>query len=340
MAVPMFSIIVPVYKAEAYIEECIDSILMQDFTDFELILADDGSPDRCGEIIDSYAAKDRRIKVIHQPNAGVARARNAALKLANGKYIVNVDADDYILPGMFKCLDEYISIYQADVYLFGFLIRQDKTLIKNIPDIQPGIYAGAEKKGELYKKIVYDKTKPFFTFGVYPSLAARIVKRELFEKFSFDIDESIEIGEDFAVTLPIMLNAERIYFIGQPMYVYRMVENSASHKFNIDTMHFFALMLKGFEKNGIDNRYELKNQLGAYAVYVLFNYLYSYIGSGIAYDEYIKAIKKIDRIVFDYIRCCKYNFKDLRAVLMMSLIKFKMWNVLWVYAKKRRLKRR
>lgn len=96
----------PVYKAEEYIKECIDSILMQDFTDFELILADDGSPDRCGEIIDSYAAKDRRIKVIHQPNAGVARARNAALKLAKGKYIVNVDADDYILPGMFKCLDE------------------------------------------------------------------------------------------------------------------------------------------------------------------------------------------------------------------------------------------
>lgn len=81
---PMVSVIVPVYKVERYIRKCIDSILKQSFTDFELILVDDGSPDKCGEICDEYAAKDKRIKVIHKKNGGLSDARNAGLDYATG----------------------------------------------------------------------------------------------------------------------------------------------------------------------------------------------------------------------------------------------------------------
>ncbi|NCB02884.1 MAG: glycosyltransferase, partial [Spirochaetia bacterium] len=84
---PKISIIVPIYNVEVFIHACIDSILSQTFTDFELILVDDGSPDRCGEIIDEYAIKDNRIKVIHKPNGGLSDARNAGLDIANGNYI-------------------------------------------------------------------------------------------------------------------------------------------------------------------------------------------------------------------------------------------------------------
>lgn len=93
---PELSIIVPVYKTEKYLPKCIDSILAQTFTDFELILIDDGSPDRCGEICDEYAAKDDRIIVIHQKNQGVSAARNAGLDIARGEYIGFVDSDDQI----------------------------------------------------------------------------------------------------------------------------------------------------------------------------------------------------------------------------------------------------
>ena len=93
--VPFFSIIVPVYKVEKYLSECVESILSQTFTDFELILVDDGSPDNCPIICDEYARQDERIKVIHKENGGISSARNAGIDFANGKYIIFCDSDDY-----------------------------------------------------------------------------------------------------------------------------------------------------------------------------------------------------------------------------------------------------
>ena len=91
---PEISIIIPVYKVEKYICECVDSILAQEYKDFEIILVDDGSPDRCPEICDNYANTDNRIKVIHKPNGGLSSARNAGLAQAKGRYVWFVDSDD------------------------------------------------------------------------------------------------------------------------------------------------------------------------------------------------------------------------------------------------------
>ena len=98
MVSPLISVIVPVYKAEKYLPQCIESILAQTFTDFELLLIDDGSPDRSGEICDEYVRKDHRIRVFHQQNRGVSAARNLGLEQAVGEYIAFVDSDDYVLP--------------------------------------------------------------------------------------------------------------------------------------------------------------------------------------------------------------------------------------------------
>lgn len=91
---PRFSIIVPVYKVEEFLDECVQSVLSQDFADFELILIDDGSPDRCGEMCDAYAKGDERVRVIHKENGGLAAARNSGLQIAQGEYIVFIDSDD------------------------------------------------------------------------------------------------------------------------------------------------------------------------------------------------------------------------------------------------------
>ena len=93
---PEISVIVPVYKVEKYIKKCVDSILAQSFTDFELWLVDDGSPDNCGTICDEYAKKDERVKVIHKKNGGLSDARNVALDVMQGKYVFFVDSDDWI----------------------------------------------------------------------------------------------------------------------------------------------------------------------------------------------------------------------------------------------------
>ena len=93
----MFSIVVPIFKAEKYLVECIDSILGQTYRDFEIILVDDGSPDRCPSICDEYASVDSRIKVIHQKNAGQAAARNTGVGISRGDYLLFLDSDDYYL---------------------------------------------------------------------------------------------------------------------------------------------------------------------------------------------------------------------------------------------------
>ncbi|MCH5296582.1 MAG: glycosyltransferase [Ruminococcus sp.] len=129
---PELSIIVPVYKVEKYLPKCIDSILAQTFTDFELILIDDGSPDRCGEICDEYASKDSRIKVIHQKNQGVSAARNVGLDIAKGTYLGFVDPDDWIEPKMYDVLIRTAKEKKADVVVCGINYYQcDGTFIRS-----------------------------------------------------------------------------------------------------------------------------------------------------------------------------------------------------------------
>ena len=101
---PEISIIVPVYKVEAYLQTCIDSILAQTFQDFELILVDDGSPDNCPVICDEAARKDPRVRVLHQQNAGISAARNAGLKIAQGNWLGFVDSDDFVAPEFYETL--------------------------------------------------------------------------------------------------------------------------------------------------------------------------------------------------------------------------------------------
>lgn len=113
------SIIVPVYKVEPYLRKCLDSIAGQTYENLEIILVDDGSPDRCGVICDEYAARDRRIRVIHQENGGLSAARNAALRIVTGEYIGFVDSDDWVEPEMFETMVRGLQETEADISVCG-----------------------------------------------------------------------------------------------------------------------------------------------------------------------------------------------------------------------------
>lgn len=164
------TIIVPVYKAEKYLDKCINSILKQSFQDYELILVDDGSPDKCGEMCDAYAAQDKRIRVIHQKNQGVSVARNVALDSAKGAYISFVDPDDYIDSDMFEVLFKEIeNNHKIDIICFEvYQVRGAGTKISYLFDKNRDIIGknglSAILKGEidnspcnkLYKKAMWD----------------------------------------------------------------------------------------------------------------------------------------------------------------------------------------
>ena len=137
---PQISVIVPVYKVEQYLKRCVDSILHQTFSDLEVILVDDGSPDNCPAMCDKYAGTDSRVKVIHQKNAGVSAARNAGLSVASGEYITFVDSDDFIDPQMYEKMLAVAEKYDCDVVMCDCM--------KEFPDhqevythnIRPGFY--------------------------------------------------------------------------------------------------------------------------------------------------------------------------------------------------------
>lgn len=112
---PAVSIIVPVYKVEEYLDRCVQSIFAQSFTDYELILVDDGSPDRCGEMCDAYAERDSRVRVIHKENGGLSDARNAGIDIARGQYVSVIDSDDTVDKGMFSSLIEIAIHENADI---------------------------------------------------------------------------------------------------------------------------------------------------------------------------------------------------------------------------------
>ena len=117
---PKVSIIVPVYNAEGTLRRCVDSILRQDFTDFELLLVDDGSSDSSPAILDSYAEEDHRVRVIHRDNSGVSETRNAAMDLARGTYLQFLDADDWIAPDATRLLVRAMEDNGADMVICDF----------------------------------------------------------------------------------------------------------------------------------------------------------------------------------------------------------------------------
>lgn len=128
----LISIIIPVYNVQNYLRECIDSVIAQTYKNLEIILVDDGSPDKSGEICDEYSKKDARIKVIHKENGGLSDARNVALDIAKGEYIGFIDSDDYVEKDMFETLHTLAVEHNAEISSISFY----KTLENEVIDVR------------------------------------------------------------------------------------------------------------------------------------------------------------------------------------------------------------
>ena len=154
---PDISMIVPIYNVEAYLPRCVESLLNQTHQNIEIILVDDESPDNCGKMVDEYAAKDSRVKVIHQKNKWLGGARNSGLKIATGKYVCFVDSDDYVRTDMCELLFHRIEEEQTDMVIFDIYHVSKEGEIKSIgsPSILPNkIISGTEAQHLLYSLII------------------------------------------------------------------------------------------------------------------------------------------------------------------------------------------
>lgn len=216
------SIIVPVYQVEKYIRQCIESILAQTFTDFELILVDDGSIDNSGKICDEYAANDKRIRVIHKENGGLSDARNKGMENAAGKYFMFVDSDDYIAPNMVECLYENMLKECADLVVCNFCHFFEDSGEKDFStQIQAEVLSG--------KEIFYNR-KNERNYGFWTVAWNKLYKTEIFGNFRFPFGKYHE--DEFWANSIYRLDI-KVVAISDSLYYYRQRENSIMGNQNI-----------------------------------------------------------------------------------------------------------
>lgn len=256
---PLISIIVPIYKIDRFIGVCIESILNQTYKNLEIILVDDGSPDRCPEICDLYARKDSRIKVIHKQNGGLVSARKAGILAAQGEYIGYVDGDDWISPKFYESLYTSIKDNNADVSIAGFsrdLFDKRDTILNSIPS---GVYVGLSIES-LKKQMI--SVGPFFTHGITTYLWNKLFRREVIVQHQLACDESITIGEDAAVTYPTLMDCTKIVITDNCDYHYRQREDSMlKQSSNYQEEYMRLLSLYNFMKQELGSYPEKYNLL-------------------------------------------------------------------------------
>ena len=154
---PALSVIVPVYNTETYIIECINSILSQTYTDYEIILVDDASTDGSGRICDAYAAKYNFIKSIHKAHGGPTHTRKAGLKEARGTYVSYIDSDDYIDPHMYEYLMDKLSKHHGDIAVCNIAVETENTRIPLYINFKEGFYNKDQLKREIYPSMLFSK---------------------------------------------------------------------------------------------------------------------------------------------------------------------------------------
>lgn len=216
-----FSIILPIYRVERYLAECIESVLSQDFTDYELILVDDGSPDNCPAICDEYAGKYEKVKVIHQPNSGQAAARNKGLSIAKGEYIVFIDSDDYLsATTALSQIDNALNGY-PDVLIYGY-----KKFFESSGTFGPDeckFPVGAENVAPS------DFLMQLIKADSYTGTAwAKVLRKQLLIDNNISFKKGM-ISEDIDWFFQVMLNAKSYKALNKALYVYRMRPDSISH---------------------------------------------------------------------------------------------------------------
>ena len=246
MALPTITCIIPVYKVENYISRCIESVLSQTFTDFELILVDDGSPDNSGKICDEYAKKDSRIKVIHKVNEGVSVARNTGLDIAKGEYIYFLDSDDFISSDCFELLYKNLKENDADISIGGLIEYETE---KELSKINTGI------NNVFYKGTASDRLEHYFIgkpVSKYELICNYLYKKSLFENVRFPAGTYYE---DEYVNWKLYLPAKKVVETEKITYFYyRHTSSATGDGFNIRAFDYMGALderLEYYKKNDV-----------------------------------------------------------------------------------------
>ncbi len=280
---PTVSIIVPVYNAQKHLNRCIDSILNQEYTDFELLLVNDGSKDSSGAICDSYAAKDSRIRVIHKENSGVSDTRNLAIDQACGTYLQFLDSDDWITPDATKLFVRAAKEHGCDLVISDFYRVVGERLSQK-GDIEEDDVMTQEEFASHMMENPAD-----FYYGV---LWNKLYRRAIIEQHHLRMDVTISWCEDFMFNLEYIRHAETIYALQAPIYYYVKTKGSlASQGASISNTIKMKMMVfeyyNNFYKHVFDEGDYEKNRLQIY------RFLVDAAGDGMIPPAILPGSKKV-----------------------------------------------
>lgn len=257
---PTVSIIVPVYNAQSCLARCVDSILGQEYQDFELLLADDGSSDCSGSICDDYAASDSRVHVIHKENTGVSDTRNTALDRARGTYLQFLDSDDWITPDATKLLVRSAKDNCCDMVIADFY-RVIGERVSHKGDIDSSsVLTREEFAGHMMKN------PADFYYGV---IWNKLYRRDIVEKYHLRMNTELSWCEDFLFNLEYILHAETFYALKAPVYYYvktkgSLVSQSATLVNSVRTKLMVFEYYNRFYKHVLDEKEYEKNRFQVY----------------------------------------------------------------------------
>lgn len=222
------TVIVPVYNAECYLEKCIESLLAQTIDSIEVVLIDDGSSDRSGEICDKYDEKYDNIKVLHIENSGPSKARNLGIKIARGEYIGFADADDYAIPTMYETLYTKAKQTQSDIVMCSYNIDNGTSMYKIDMNYLPE-YCGHQAivSGLLARYYRREHT------GLY-SVWNKLFSKDTIYEHSLCFDEDLIRAEDAWFVFDSLKVVKKVVFIDEPLYIYRQVSTSTMHTIQSD----------------------------------------------------------------------------------------------------------
>ncbi|MBQ6728034.1 MAG: glycosyltransferase [Clostridia bacterium] len=317
---PKFSFVVPIYKVDRFLKECIDSLIAQKNNAFEIILVNDGSPDNCPDICNQYASKWSNIKVIHKKNGGLVSARKDGAKISRGEYVCCVDGDDMVSDDYLEILTQIIDMYNPDVVCFDYIRHtpNGNTFVNSYGNLNEGLYGKERIEREIFPWLIMDSCGNYFL----PTVWSKVFKRELYLKHQMMVNEKITMGEDGACTIPIMIQAESIYVSRSQLYYYRNNDDSMTNGRKIYSWENQELIDELLYKATEDSRYDFSEQLSRRITRGFFNTAKSQFNSDGNYSTIRKDI--LDHISFPIfesaINNCHFS-KGLKVKIMETCLK-------------------
>ena len=307
-----FSVIVPVYKVEKYLPNCIESVLNQTFSDFELILVDDGSPDLCPKICEEYAKKDNRIRVVHKSNGGLASARIAGIKVAKGNYVYNLDSDDLIEDDTLEYAHKIIMDTDCEIVSFSYRwVKNGQTINITTDTLEEGLYTEENIKKYIYPKLLMDKNMEHISYY----LSGKAVKRELLTPNQLAVSEKISLGEDLCCVFSCYLHAKSVYISKKTAYLYTVRTDSMSKGFNTNQIYLVENVINEISKNNVEKVADFKEQLCRYSCFMCFTILAS-----AAEGNHFKSIKEIKNNIENSLHNEKILLAEFNSISLKSRI--------------------